>query len=223
MTSHSSLTLYAIEDALLGLLTAREELIETDRLIESADNLSPAERGEAIAENEAEIQQVEKALAEYVAREIGKVDGIHHYLTHATVVAKEARAEAEAMRNRAVRIEANVARLKALCCDVMAAAGKKRIDGTAGRYLLRKGNGGLAPLVVQEDILPENFRDVTVRVPKQWWRELLASLPPEEMPGESTIVTLVDESANARIRECLKYMEIPGAHLGERGEHLEAK
>ena len=95
-----------------------------------------------------------------------------------------------------------------------------RTHGTAGRYLLRKGNGGLAPLVVQEDILPENFRDITVRVPKQWWRELLASLPPEEMPGESTIVTLVDEPANARIRECLKHMEIPGAHLGERGESL---
>ena len=204
MTSHSSLTLYAIEDALLGLIEAREDILSSEQTDETP----------------AELAAIETALADYVRQEIRKCDGIHHFLNAAKAAEREARDEAERMEKRARRIKASMDRLKSICVEVMAMAGTKRIDGTAGRYLLRKGNGGLAPLVVQEDILSENFRDVTVRVPKQWWRELLASLPPEEMPGESTIVTLVDEPANARIRECLKYMEIPGAHQGERGESL---
>lgn len=201
----SVLSLYTIETALLDLLTAREELM--------AQRGDPAEQQDWEDIDE-QIAAVESALQEYVRAEIKKCDGIHWYLTAAKQTARDARAEARRMDERARRIEASADRLKAICCDVMRMAEVKRIDGTAGRYLLRKGNGALAPLVVQEDVLPAEYTDVTVRMPPK----LL-----DRLAGWSGWVVIKKEPANDRIREALKSGPVPGASLGERGEHLEMK
>ncbi len=206
----SGLSLYNIEAALLDLLTAREELL--------------AKRGDPKQmpdweDTEAELDEVEKALAEYVRAEVKKCDGIHHYLTAAKQTAEAARLEAQRMTERARRLEESTKLLKALCVEVMAMAGTKRIDGTAGRYLRRKVNGGLAPLVVQDDVLPSEFRDITVRMCQSDWDVLMKS-------DYSTIGHKVEDCqpANDRIRAALAAgEEVPGARLGERGEHLEIK
>src|ERR1700690_3320444 len=118
----SGLSLYTIEDELLQLLQAREEILTNEQTPETP----------------AELAQVETALAEYVTAEVRKVDGIHAYLKQAKATAEQAKAEAAEMRARAERIENGMARLKEFCLQAMQLAGMKRIDGTAGRYLLRK-------------------------------------------------------------------------------------
>jgi hypothetical protein len=241
----SSLSLYTIEDALLQLLEAREEL----RAEIAADPMHPDidadAHGVRVSAAAAELAEVEKALAEYVTREVRKVDGIHNYLWSAKVAYEAAREESARFAERARRIKDSSDRLKQLCCDVLAAAGKKRLDGTGGRYLLRKGNGGLQPLQVQEDVLPEELVDVTVRLPLNEWRALAA-----RGIGVDRGKIVAREPANDRIRAALQEpckrcggigerpevgpdpcidcngtgkATVPGARLLERGEHLECK
>src|ERR1035438_776545 len=92
----SSLSLYSIEQAFLDLLTTRERVLA----------------GEQGPDTPAELAEIEKALAEYVKREVVKVDGIHAYLGWAKATAEEARRESVAMAERARRIEAGMDRVK---------------------------------------------------------------------------------------------------------------
>jgi len=204
----SGLSLWDIESALTELLEAHAELTDP-----------AAEHGPDIA---AEIAEVEKAIAEYVGREISKVDGIHSFLRYAKATAAQAREEAAAMTERARRLEAAEARIKQIACDVMAARGLKRLEGTAGRYLSRRGNGGVAPLVIQADVLPDEWRDVTVALPLLVWREMLRMWTDQHMerpPSHACEPT----PANQRIRIGLTVQPLPGAHFGERGEHVEVR
>ncbi len=195
----SSLSLYNIEAGLLDLLTAREEVLA----------------GEQTADTPMELEQINKALAEYVGREVAKVDGIHSYLAWAKSTAEEARAQAAAFGERARRIESGIERVKACCLDVLQAMNKKRLDGTAGRYLSIAGNGGVQPLSIQDDMLPPEYQDITVRLPRDVWRGLLGDyILPEG------VQVLDVKPANGRIRAALAEGPVPGASLQPRGVHL---
>jgi hypothetical protein len=197
----SGLSLYRIEDALLQLLQAREEILTNEQTPETP----------------AELAQVETALAEYVTAEIRKVDGIHAYLKQAKATAEQAKAEAAEMRARAERIENGMARLKEFCLQAMQLAGMKRIDGTAGRYLLRKGNGGKEPLVVaQPELVPDEYRILTLKVrADKWDPEAFASA------GLESIAASEPEISNELIRKALEGgSAVPGAHLEARGQHI---
>lgn len=199
------LSLWTIEESLVELLSAREELIEA---------LADPDQNDPVGERPAELAEVEKALAEYVGREVAKVDGIHGYLKYATATAAAARQEAREMAERARRLEDNAARLKALCVDIMTAAGKKKLEGTAGRALRVQANGGLAPLVVDPAVLPAEYCDATIAVPAN----LLPAI--REALGSYTVRVVSSAPANERIRAALAEGPVPGAHLGERGSHL---
>jgi hypothetical protein len=210
----SGLSLYVIEDALLELAAAREEL--TDRLAaEEAASMADA----ALVTRE-ELAEVEKAIALYATKEPKKVDNIHALLSTWRITEEVAKQDAREAASRAARIEAARRRLSQMVVDIMAAAGKKRIEGTGGRALVRRGNGGLAPLNIQEDILPDTWRDVVVRMPMSFWKELTKGRTAEQMPGEGCVKVLSTEPAGARIRLGLQVQDIPGAHLLERGESL---
>ena len=241
----SGITLYEIESALLELAQAREELVA--ELEGGLAAVTQRDRSEA----EAELAEVDKAITEYAtSREPAKVDSIHSLLKMWHITAEVARQEVREYVERAQRIEANEKRLKQMVCDIMETSGKKRIEGTGGRYLLRKGNGGLEPLVLQEDIIPADYIDVTVRMSLRE-AETLGLLNRQDVP------VLSREPANARIRAALKaqcascggdgafrateqldgemsevqcrvcggtgHMAVPGAHLEERGFHVECK
>ena len=214
-----SITLWSIEDALVELLDARQQLIEEIEHPEPAAAPTPELRAQVAEymarEKRAELAEVEKALAEYVGREIQKVDGIHAYLKWADATAKAAKEEAAAYAARCKRAEAARDRLKALVVDVMRATGKRRLEGTAGRVLRVQANGGLAPLEVDGDVLPDEYIDITVRLPLTEWRGLTEKCYPT---ASARILTYAP--ATERIREALAEGPVPGAHLGERGEHL---
>jgi hypothetical protein len=192
----SGLSLWTIEDALIELLDARAEL-----LAGLAANEDPERREE--------LATVERTLAEYVEREVGKVDGIHSYLRYAEHTAAAAREEATRMTERARVLEASAERLKRLVVDVMDHTGKKRLEGHGGRLLRVQGNGGLPPLIVDPGVLPDEYVDVTIRVS-------LADYKAKKME----VKILDSQPADRRIREALAAGPVPGAYLGERGQHL---
>src|ERR1035438_9867019 len=179
----SSLSLYNIEQAFLDLLTAREEVLA----------------GEQTADTPAELAEIEKALSEYCRRELVKVDGIHTYLGWAKTTAEEARRESAAMAERARRIEAGMDRVKGICIEAMTMIGKKRIDGTAGRYLSIAGNFGLQPLGIQDDMVPAGYQDVTVRLPYDVWEHMRFLALRDSLTPAGAVDVLAIKPSNGRI------------------------
>jgi hypothetical protein len=220
----SGLSLYTIEQALLDLMEAREEVLESLALPTEVNVPLPEPLAtEYRLEHEAELAEIDKALAEYATKEVAKIDSVHAWLKQATLTASAARQEAAEMAVRAQRLEAGIKRLNAICVDVMAARGLKRLEGTGGRALVRRGNGGVAPLHVDSlDILPLCYQMVTVRMSRDCW-DAIKEL--DELLGEKLVAEVKDaEPNNSRIRAALlDGQNIPGARLLERGEHLELR
>ena len=206
----SSLSLYVIEDALAQLLAAREDLLAEQPGLRDAD------------ERDQELAAVELALEDYVRQEVSKVDGIHSYLKYARITADVARQDAKEASTRAKRLEDSVDRVKRIAAAVMEQQGKKRLEGTGGRMLLLKGNGGVAPLTIQDDIVPDAYCSFDVRLTGQVWATIRQYLPVRSRD-------LFDKCSNRAPSQTLIRValeageEVPGAHLEPRGVHLEVK
>lgn len=148
----SNLSLLGIENALHDLMCAWQE----------------ADTPEA-------MREAEQAIAEYAAQEVRKVDGIRAYLNLCESMAEAAKDEAAVQTARRAMWTARRDRLKAFCADVMTSIGKKRLDGLHGSLTL-KGNGGVQPLMVtDESLLPDQYLNVTVKMPMVLWRDVLKS------------------------------------------------
>ena len=198
----NGLTLYRIEDALLQLMQAREELTDPAR--------------EATPDTSAELAAVEAAIREYLELEAPKVDNIIGYLQYAKTTAAMARGEAREYEATARRLEASERRLKEMVCDIMVTSLKKRIEGTTGRAIIRKGNGGIRPLMLQPDMLDDGMCDYVVQLDGEVYRRLAVILLP--------LARMVERKPNAeRIRSGLEAGPVAGAYLEERGEHVEVK
>jgi hypothetical protein len=222
----SSLSLYTIEDGLAELLNQREEA-----RADVARGGSEEDRAEA----ENALAVIERTLGEYLSLEVRKVDNYHRYLTCSGNLIAEMKAEETAIRTRRQRLEAAMAWLKERALTAMSIADKKRVDGTAGRYLMRKGNGGVKPLVVDSwdgehwtnggpltSVLPEAMMDVTVTLPLPVWLEM-CDLHESFSRGDGGQLRTETVPNNARIRAALEVGIVPGARLAERGEHLECR
>lgn len=220
-----TLSLYAIQDGLAELLIAREETLA---------DIANAENSEDIAEAKDALAMIEKTLAEYQSLEVRKVDNCHRFLTCINHLVPALKAEAAAITARAKRLEAAGEWLKERIMQAMELGGKKRVDGESGRYLLRKGNGGIAKLHVDgwddekkrwsetEGALPEEFIDVTLRMKADEWESLILHVGIRAMPVP--ISPIMSEPSQDRIRKALAAGEIvPGARLLDRGQHLEVK
>lgn len=203
-----SLSLYVIEDSLAELLAAWDDLISQIEQLQ----LAPAgpEEGAILVERRQELSIVEKTLKEYATLEVRKADNIHHYLTTAKAIMLARKAEAKLMTEGAKQLERSIDRLERLTMAAMIQGGKTRLDGTNGRYLLRKKNGSVAPLHVdgwnddtkswfQDPVLPDEYMDVTVVLPLSDWKRLL------EQPSAPMVDAKVNGAApsNKRIRAAL--------------------
>ncbi len=154
-----------LEASLAELMDIRDEL-----LTEQPGLRDPQEREHALL-------VVEEALADYIKREVTKVDGVHKYCRYASATAAAARAEAAILLAKADRLEKQEERLKELCMTVMMAMGKLKLEGTAGRLIARQKSGGKLALQVQEDVIPDSYCDFTVTLPGDVWAQLRALLP----------------------------------------------
>lgn len=210
----NGLSLYTIEDGLAELLEARQQTLSDIAKTEASDR--GGDLAEDLAEQRDALAMIEKTLAEYQSLEVRKVDNCHRFLSSIKHLVPALKAEAAAITARARRLEASGEWLKERIMQAMELGGKKRVDGESGRYLMRKGNGGLAKLHVdgwdderkqwttQEGVLDERFIDVTVTLPASQW-EWLIELAEIEVPGMVLGVIGNSRSApsNERIRVAL--------------------
>ena len=214
-----------------------------------AEEAEDAEKTRSLTEIEAEAAEVDAALMQYVGQILEKVDNIHALLLWARTMENAANDEVRKRSQAVRRLRAMQDRIKAMALQVMEARGIKKAVGTAGRYLLRKGNGGIQALQIDgigengqflaTSPLPSAYRDVVVRMPQVMWDRLRLLF---EVPDFA--VTVVP--AQDRIREAMEKpcdwcedgkeggvtctecggtckARVPGARLLDRGEHLEVK
>ena len=226
----ADLTLWHIESALLELLDAREEA-DTPEAVTACD----------------------EALAEYVAREVQKVDNIRGLIKHCQVVARAAREEARDQEARARAWERREERVKAFVQVVMEQFNLPRLEGRAGRLML-KGNGGLKPLEITDPaVIPEECVRyagwISGRMMRQLREELnFALLSSADMylervvdndavrralktcevchgSGEVTVDAEYSEACGGTCPACAGsgLGGVPGARLRDRGKHVEVK
>lgn len=149
-----NLNIFKIESELAELMEYRD-----------TEDLTPEER-----------QAVDNQIAEYVSRELTKVDNLRAYMRHCEVKAAQARAAADIAKEefsqqmkRAGSWETRLDYLKGCCLAAMGILKKKRLEGRSG-YLLCKGNGGPQMLTVYDvQLLPSSCKTLSLRVSLAEW------------------------------------------------------
>lgn len=196
--SGNGLTLYTIEQTILDLISLR------------ADSHDPEE-----------LAVIDQQIADWVKKEIRKVDGVHSYARFVESQIATADCEIKRLTRAKQHWENTLDRLKDVCLRVMELIEAKRLNGTAGRYLLVKGNGGRLPLTItDESLVPDELCDVTVSMPAKLWNRVEFEVGPEYLAPARVVRTPNGD----RIREALQAGEaVGGARLGERGTHLEIR
>jgi hypothetical protein len=200
-----SQTLFGIEHALSDLLETRTELEEQIAFTD-----------EQIAEKQAALDAVDKAIVEYVTAEVRKVDNIARYLVELKARREAILDEQERLGAIAARMIRQEDRVKALVLQVMQDCDVKKLEGKIGT-LRRVGNGGVQPVeVTSPNIIPKKFKRITVTMNLEAWALARRTVLRAEEIKES----LAEPDLTA-IRQQLERGEgVPGAVLKERGEHL---
>lgn len=252
-----NLSLFQIDESLLMLLEAREEI---------GDALRGERDPEVIEERNRELAEVERLLTEYRAQLPAKVDRIRGLLLHAQTAAETHRAEAARQLALARQWESREAQVKEMVAEVIERIpDRKRLPGSMG-YLLLKRNGGVQPLIVSNpEQVPEDCCRYVGWIGGALWQKMREAFPWLGDPFETiwsdfSIERTID---NERVRRAMNAScltcggkgftaadgsidnafqgadsapkpkcsacggtgksGVPGAHLGERGRHVEVK
>lgn len=242
-TESPKLSLWTIENALVELIQAREE-------VEAAMYGSSSVPGDENGERAQELIEIDRAIREYVRAEVGKVDNIRGFLKHAEMMRDAAAEEAKAQLKRAQAWGRRIDRVKQMVFDVMQESGQKRLNGEKGAFLV-KGNGGLQPLIVTDEAaVPRACVKYEGWIGGELWGRIMELLPlisrrfGAPFACDYRMTRVVD---NERTRDVLKSAcsgcagngiipdetcpicggsgtePVPGARLGERGQHLEVR
>jgi hypothetical protein len=206
-----SQTLFVIEHALSDLLETRTELEE-----------QVAFTDEQIAEKQAALDAVDKAIVEYVTAEVRKVDNIARLLIELKARREAILDEQERLGAIAARMIRQEDRVKALVLQVMQDCDVRKLEGKIGT-LRRVGNGGVQPVeVTQPELLPADVQRITVTLPLQAWRGILRGMSTGLLIElEKVVKEGKPEPDLTAIRQQLERGEgVPGAVLLPRGEHL---
>ena len=157
------------------------------------DAAQEAENSEALALSQRYIQQ---SIREQVAR---RSDGIRRFIVWAERLAEDAKRTAKLWSGRAEMARAYVQ-------GEMEAAGVRRIDTPTGSLSIR-GNGGVEPLVIDDEaLIPERFKDVTLTVRADHFvilNGLLAGYIEGTEDNPITAWNVKESVSNSRIREAL--------------------
>jgi len=168
--------------------------------------------------NDEERAAVDGQIAEYVKREVAKVDALRSYMKHCQVMADAAAAEVKVQSQRAHSWKTRLEYLKERCGEAMGILGKKKLEGRTG-YLLLKANGGKQALTIATPgLVPEEY--VLYR---GWMSARAYAAIPEQIRGREDFI-FEREPRQEMIRGSLEKGEhIPGARLEPRGEHVEIR
>lgn len=120
--------------------------------------------------------------------------------------------QAEDAARIAQQAKARVERIKAYVLSEMVAADIREIKAPWG-YLRRQPNGGIAPLVIEDAAqVPGQYKTVTVTMPLHVWLRIAIT--------DEGVKCSEPEVSNTAVRAALETGVVPGAHIGERAEHL---
>lgn len=165
-----------------------------------ADTLDLAET----AEDRAEIQA---RIAEYLQQATGKRDRFAQFLAHLDQQIELAKSEEERLQSRQRRIESIQTRLKEYAVRVMETLGVRKLEGNTSTLALR----GKPPsvLIRDQNAIPAEYQDVTVRMPGSQYLALCETLL--ELPSNHPIApgTFV-----AAMNACISWMPDKGAIRG---------
>jgi Siphovirus Gp157 len=190
-----SISLYKIEEALLQLAETREEIVAED-----ADNCKE------------QLDVIDKTIREYVQREPEKIRSCVGYVRQQRDRAIACQAEKLRYAELERTAKANAERMLANVLYTMQSLDiKALIDVRTGEGFVKKGNGGVEPLIIQD-----------------WPVDASGDYKPAPVKGIDWLieefqvpVKLLAVPDTAKIREVLKSGgEVTGAKLGERGEHV---
>ena len=193
--------------------------------IESALQALVEEREIAESEGDAEaVKVIDLLLTEWAQREVKKVDGVAHAIRTYQFAAGAASQEAERIRARAVRLQETADRIKANVIQALQAHGIKRVE-TPTNVLRLQGNGGLAPLVIDDPSkLPLGLKIATMKVTGEvlvWLKDYCSGKGvPEKLALAVERAEHTLEPDGERIRAAIAAGEEVPAHLAERGVHL---
>jgi len=221
-------TLFQINETLADLLAVRSDMLASD----------PPE----------DVSAIDGEIIKYFQKEVAKADAIIPLWRYFETAAATARAEAVRLKAYAEDVEGQLEHLKLRVKEVMIQFEKKSIAGTHGRLML-KGNGGSAPIQINEEVLPDDLCKWEGTIYGTAW----CHIPPHFKARSD--VKMKRLPSNTRIREALakrcepcqgtgkaidgRHMgdeamtcaecegdgkaRVPGARLLERGNHVEIR
>lgn len=186
-------------------------------LLDRADECLELVAGPAYVSGMESLQRANDAVLERVRAEVAaKSDGLRRAIVYYERLAEDAK---RVMKQS----EARAALIREYGKGEMQAAGVRSIKTATGSLTVR-GNGGLQPLSVTQEELPEEYTRVTVTMPHALWSNVCDRWSMDHDLSAQPGVTIRTEPDNARIREALiAGIDVPGAYLAERGESLVVK
>jgi Siphovirus Gp157 len=156
----NNLSLYQIETELLDLMRYRESVAEDAEL-------TPQDQ-------KASLEAIDQQIAEYVMREIAKVDGIAAYLRECAARAVIIEEEADRLHKLAKAWFARHDRLEAITLRVMQQTGATLLEGRTSTFKVRKNPPSVE--VAQPDLVPLDYRRITVTMTAGLWSRLISVL-----------------------------------------------
>ena len=202
-------TLFSIEAELLGLLDQRED---------AEQRHSEAKDMRLILEIEQELKVIEGLIRDYVKAEVRKVDGCAFAIKEFEARAAARSQEAERMKASADRDAETAKRIKAMVLEVMQEFDEKKLPGRLFT-ISRQGNGGVQALTIaQPDLIPLEFKRVTVELRADVCREFV-----DKFAGKYRILEIVHpdkedirevlETSQKQRQAILKAAEVSGVSI----------
>jgi hypothetical protein len=181
MSAHGSISLWDIEQSVLGL----SEIIESP---DTTDDEKQAARGE---------------LERWAEAEVAKVDKVRGFLKHCTLMASAAYAESKVMAERQAMWEGRARRLKEICLAVMDARGVKRLEGQSGVLRIQANGGKQALKITNEGLVPDEYCETTVTFRTPQWNQVVRSLSPAAQQNVAANCRIVRAPKGEAIRAAL--------------------
>lgn len=210
-----NLTLYAIQTELIELMEYREEVAGEVRVTE-ADKQEQAEA----------LKAIDQSIAEYVKREVTKVDNTVGFLRECQARQKALKEEEQRIAALRKRWEDREERVKKYVAEVLAIQLlPETIVEAKQNQVLRRLNGRVNELklckspasveVTDESLLPDELVTITATMPLSEWRDVEVVLP------EGTACTFqADPDKRAIAAELKRGEPVPGARLINDNVHL---
>lgn len=197
------LTLYQIESELAELLDLYDSTAATPLSMDFTES-----------DRQSALTATTTAIDEYVKREMRKVNGIARTVLMYDDYADTLRTRSRELSQRAQVFENRSSRVKYRALEIMRQVlGDKGKLETAEHSLTVCGNGGLAPLIIDDEAkIPPTLKTVTVKMTLEMWNYLQKEYEGVELGKASK-----PEISGAEIRKAIPE---GAAHLGDRGYHL---